>query len=131
MKKSKGNFNPVFATLLVIGVMLVFQGCSKNITVDWRNLDTPTKRYYFAQLTFKDAQEDYILMFPRQPEETKAYLRKTVVPVLHQTKLALDAWGEVIMAGGINTGQESKFTALFDELALLLKPYIVKKENDS
>ena len=126
MKNFKKNFHPVFAALLVIAIMLAFQGCSKNIIVDWQNLDTPTKRYHFAQLSFKDTQTDYIAMFPRQPEETKVYLRENVSPVLHNTKLVLDAWGEVIMGGAVNTGQESKFTLLFDELVLLLKPYIVK-----
>jgi len=125
MKKSKENLHPVIAVLLVLTVMLAFQACS-NIIVDWRNLDTPTKRYHFAQLSFEDIQKDYITMFPRQPEKTKAYLREDVSPILHKTKLALDAWGEVITHGAINTGQESKFTLLFDEVVLLLKPYIVK-----
>jgi len=128
MKNFKKNIYSVFAALLVIATILAFQGCSKNIIVDWRNLDTPTKRYHFAQLTFKDTQEDYIAMFPKQPEETKAYLRENVSPVVHKTKLALDAWGEVITQGAINTGQESKFTVLFDDLILLVKPYIVKEK---
>ena len=117
----------MFICLSMAAVMSV-QGCSKNITVDWRNLETPTKRYHFAQLSFKDLQDDYIAMFPRQPEETKDYLRKNVAPVMHRAKLALDAWGEVVTEGAINIGQESKFTLLFDDLALLLKPYIVKEE---
>jgi len=128
MLNFKKNFHPVFAAFLVIGTILAFQGCSKNIIVDWRNLDTPTKRYHFAQLSFKDTQTDYIAMFPGQPEKTQTYLRENVSPVLHKVKLALDAWGEVIMQGAINTGQESKFTLLFNDLILLVKPYIVKEK---
>jgi len=128
MKNFKKNIHSVFVALLVIGTILVFQGCSKNIILDWQNLDTPTKRYYFAQLSFKDTQTDYIAMFPRQPKKTQTYLRENVSPVLHKAKRALDAWDEVITQGAINTGQESKFTLLFDKLILLLKPYIVKEK---
>ena len=110
----------------VLAGMVLAVGCTT--TVDWRKLDTQAKRYHFAQLSFKDMQTDYIAMFPRQPEETKIYLRENVAPVLHNVKLALDAWGLVVTKGAINIGQESKFTVLFDELALLLKPYIVKEK---
>ena len=130
MRHFKRRIHPVFVVLLSIVAILAFYGCSKNIAIDWRNLDTPAKRFHFAQLSFKDLQDDYIAMFPRQPEETKDYLRKNVAPVMHKAKLALDAWGEVVTEGAINTGQESKFTLLFDDLALLLKPYIVKEEKD-
>jgi len=105
-----------------------FLSACATVNVDWRKLDTPTKRYHFAQLSFKDLQEDYIRMFPVQPDETKQYLREKVAPVLHKAKLALDAWGEVVTHGAVNTGQESAFTRLFDEVALLLKPYIVKEK---
>ena len=129
MKKSKENLHPVIAVLLVLTVMLAFQACSKNIIVDWRKLDTLTKRYHFAQLSFEDMQKDYIAMFPKQPEETQTYLQKNVAPVLHDAKLALGAWSEVIMQGAINLGQESQFTKLFDDVILLLKPYLIKKEE--
>ena len=117
-------------TFIALGILalLMAAGCSITRTVDWRKLDTPTKRYHFAQLSYEDMQKDYIAMFPRQPEETKTYLREKVAPVLHKAKLALDAWGLVVTQGDINTGQESRYTELFDELALLLKPYIVKEE---
>jgi len=113
---------------LFILALLLAAGCSITRTVDWRKLDTQVKRYHFAQLSFEDMQKDYIAMFPGQPEETRTYLREKVAPVLHKAKIALDAWGEVVTQGAINTGQESKFTLLFDELALLLKPYVVKEE---
>jgi len=48
---------------------------------------------------------------------------------LHDAKLALGAWSEVIMQGAINLGQESQFTKLFDDVILLLKPYLIKKEE--
>ena len=108
--------------------LLVAAGCSMTRTVDWRKLDTPIKRYHFAQLSFKDMQTDYIVLFARQPQETKTYLREKVAPVLHKAKIALGAWGEVVTGGAVNTGQESAFTLLFDELVLLLKPYIVKEK---
>jgi hypothetical protein len=110
-------------TLGILAFFLVF-GCAT--TVDWRQLDTPVKRYHFAQLSFEDMQKDYIAMFPGQPEETKTYLRQNVAPTLHKAKIALDAWGAVITLDAPNTGQESRFTELFEDLALLLKPYIVK-----
>ena len=113
----------VFFALILL--MIVMQGCATT-TVDWRKLDTPVKRYHFAQLSFEDMQKDYIAMFPGQPEETKAYLRENVAPALHKAKIALDAWGAVITLGMPNTGQESRYTELFGDLALLLKPYIVK-----
>ena len=118
-------------TFIAFGILalLMAAGCSITRTVDWRKLDTQVKRYHFAQLSFEDMQKDYIAMFPGQPEETKGYLREHVAPVLHKAKLALDAWGEVVTGGTVNTGQESKFTLLFDELALLLKPYVVKEEK--
>ena len=118
------NINRIFTALGVLALFMVF-GCAT--TVDWRKLDTPVKRYHFAQLSFEDMQEDYIAMFPGQPEKTRTYLRENVAPALHKAKIALDAWGEVVTGGTVNTGQESKFTLLFDELALLLKPYIVKE----
>jgi len=110
----------------VLAGMVLAVGCTT--TVDWRKLDTQVKRYHFAQLSFKDMQTDYIAMFPRQPDETKTYLREKVAPVLHKAKIALDAWGQVVTGGTVNTGQESAFTLLFDEVALLLKPYVVKEE---
>lgn len=118
------NINRSFTAVGILALFLVF-GCAT--TVDWRKLDTPVKRYHFAQLSFEDMQKDYIAMFPGQPEETKINLREKVAPVLHKAKIALDAWGAVITLNTPNTGQESRFTALFEELALLLKPYIVKK----
>jgi len=117
------NIQKTFMAFGTLALLLVF-GCAT--TVDWRKLDTPVKRYHFAQLSFEDMQKDYIAMFPGQPEETRTYLRENVAPALHKAKIALDAWGEVVTGGTVNTGQESKFTLLFDELALLLKPYIVK-----
>lgn len=124
-RKTLRNLGLLFTALFFLGMAQLFQGCAT--TIDWRKLDTPVKRYHFAQLSFKDMQKDYIAMFPRQPEETKTYLREKVAPVLHKAKLALDGWGLVVTQGDINTGQESRYTELFDELALLLKPYIVKK----
>ena len=115
-------------TFLCLAAVMAVQGCALTKTVDWRKLDTPTKRYHFAQLSFEDMQKDYIAMFPIQPEETKAYLRKEVAPVMHKVKLALGAWGEVIMEGAVNVGQESEFTKLLDNLILLLKPYLIKEE---
>ena len=117
----------LFVFLCLAAVMAV-QGCALTKTMDWRKLDTPTKRYHFAQLSFEDMQKDYIAMFPTQPEETKAYLRKDVAPVMHKVKLALGAWGEVIMEGAVNVGQESEFTKLLDDLVLLLKPYLIKEK---
>ena len=121
------NIAGACAGLFILALLMVVS-CSITRTVDWRKLDTPTKRYHFAQLSFEDMQKDYIAMFARQPDETKTYLRENVAPVLHKVKLALDAWGLVVTQGAINTGQESKFTILFDELALLLKPYIIKDD---
>jgi len=117
-------------TFIVFGILalLLAAGCSITRTVDWRKLDTQVKRYHFAQLSFEDMQKDYIAMFSGQPEETRTYLRENVASALHKAKIALDAWGTVITQGMPNTGQESAFTILFDELALLLKPYIVKEE---
>ena len=108
--------------------MSMQQGCSVTKTLDWRTLDTPAKRYHFAQKSFEKTQVDYIAMFGRQSEQMKTYLRENVSPVLNRSKLALDAWGEVVLMGVPNTGQESAFTILIDELALMLKPYIVKEE---
>ena len=119
----------LFAALSLASIMISTQGCAITKTLDWRKLDTPIKRYHYAQLSFEDMQKDYIAMFPRQPEETQAYLRKDVAPVMHKCKLALGAWGEVITEGKINTGQESKFTVLYDDMILLLKPYLVRKEG--
>ena len=117
-------------TFIALGILalLMAAGCSIIRTVDWRKLDTQIKRYCFAQLSFKDTQVDYIAMFGRQTEMMKTYLRENVAPVLHKAKLALDAWGEVITGFKPDTGQESAFTILIDELALMLKPYIVKEE---
>ena len=114
----------------IVGIALLaflLSACA-TVALDWRKLDSPAKRYHFAQLSFKDLQEDYITMFPAQPAETQTYFREKVAPVLHKAKVALDAWGEVVTHGAVNTGQESAFTLLFDEVALLLKPYIVKEE---
>ena len=116
-------------TFLCLAAVMACQGCAITKTVDWRKLDTPTKRYHFAQKTFESMQKDYIAMFPAQPEETKEYLRKNVAPVMHDVKLALGAWGEVITKGVIKTGQESNFTELFDDLILLLTPYISKEKK--
>ena len=113
---------------LFILALLLAAGCSITRTVDWRKLDTQVKRYHFAQLSFKDTQVDYIAMFGNQSEMMKTYLRENVAPVLHKAKLALDAWGEVVTGFKPDTGQESAFTILIDELALMLKPYIVKEE---
>ena len=123
----KRNIQKTFIAFGILTLLLV-ASCSITRTVDWRKLDTPTKRYHFAQLSFKDTQKDYIAMFPGQPEETRAYLRENVAPALHKAKIALDAWGAVINQGAPNTGQESRYTELFEDLALLLKPYIVKEE---
>ena len=116
-------------TFLCLAAVMACQGCAITKTVDWRKLDTPTKRYHFAQLSFEDMQKDYIAMFPKQPEETKEYLRENVAPVLHNTKLALDAWADGVLRGAINTGQESAFTELIDNMVLLLRPYIQKEEK--
>lgn len=123
----KHNIQKTFIAFGILALLLA-AGCSITRTVDWRKLDTQVKRYHFAQLSFEDMQKDYIAMFSGQPEETRTYLREKVAPVLHKAKIALDAWGTVITQGMPNTGQESAFTILFDELALLLKPYIVKEE---
>ena len=123
----KHNIQRTVVAILAL-MLLVMSGCSITRTVDWRKLDTQVKRYHFAQLSLKDMQMDYIALFARQPQETKTYLREKVAPVLHKAKIALGAWGEVVTGGAVNTGQESAFTLLFDELALLLKPYIVKEE---
>ena len=119
MKAKRNNF-----LILLLGIIFL---AACTYTVNWRKLDTPQKRYHFAQLSFKDLQDDYIVMFPRQPQETQTYLRENVAPIMHKAKVALDAWGKVVTKGAVNIGQESKFTILFDELALLLKPYIVKE----
>lgn len=119
----------LFMFLSMAAIMAVTQGCAITKTLDWRKLDTPTKRYHYAQLSFEDMQKDYIAMFSKQPEEIKKYLRENVAPVLHKAKLALGAWGEVIMEGAINVGQESEFTKLFDDVILLLKPYLIKEEK--
>ena len=113
---------------LIVLVLVLAAGCSITRTVDWRKLDTQVKRYHFAQLSFEDMQKDYIAMFGRQTEMMKTYLRENVSPVLNKSKLALDAWGEVVTGFKPDTGQESAFTILIDELALMLKPYIVKEE---
>lgn len=115
--------------LSVLAVLACQQGCAITKTLDWRTLDTPAKRYHYAQLSFEQTQKDYIAMFGGQTETMKTYLRENVSPVLNKAKLALDAWGEVVTKGAINTGQESAFTKLIDELAILLKPYIVKEEK--
>ena len=128
MKKSKGNFHPLFIGVLAIVTILAFQGCSITKNLDWRRLDTPIKRYHFAQKSFEETQTDYIAMFGRQTEMMKTYLRENVSPILNKAKLALDAWGEVVKGLIPDTGQESAFTKLVDELAILLKPYIVKEE---
>ncbi|MEA3435420.1 MAG: hypothetical protein U9R43_03070 [Thermodesulfobacteriota bacterium] len=120
----------VLFTFLCLAAVMACQGCAITKTVDWRKLDTPTKRYHFAQLSFKDMQKDYIAIFPTQPEETKAYLRENVAPVLHNTKLALDAWADVVLRGAINAGQESAFTELIDNLILLLRPYLQKEGKE-
>ena len=121
------NIQKIFIAFGILALLLA-AGCIITRTVDWRKLDTPVKRYHFAQLSFEDMHRDYIAMFPGQPEETRTYLREKVAPVLHKAKLALDAWGLVVTQGDINTGQESRYTELFEDLALLLKPYIVKEE---
>jgi hypothetical protein len=115
--------------VLCLAAVMTYEGCALTKTLDWRKLDTPTKRYHYAQLSFEDMQKDYIAMFSKQPEETKTYLRENVAPVLHKAKLALGTWGEVIMEGAINVGQESEFTKLFDDVILLLKPYLIKEEK--
>ena len=121
------NIAGACAGLFILALLMVVS-CSITRTVDWRKLDTQTKRYHFAQLSFEDMQKNYIAMFAGQPDETKTYLREKVTPVLHKAKIALDAWGQVVTGGTVNTGQESAFTLLFDEVALLLKPYVVKEE---
>jgi len=120
----------IHRTFMAFGILVLFLIAGCATTVDWRKLDTPIKRYHFAQLSFEDMQKDYIAMFPGQPEETKDYLRENVAPVLHKAKVALDAWGAVITLNAPNTGQESRFILLFDELTMLLKPYIVKENDD-
>ena len=117
-----------FTFLMIAALMSMQQSCSLTKTLDWRTLDTPAKRYHFAQKSFEKTQVDYIEMFGKQTEMMKTYLRENVSPVLNRSKLALDAWGEVVLMGVPNTGQESAFTTLIDELALMLKPYIVKEE---
>lgn len=115
----------------VMGVVFIFfmlQGCSVTKNLDWRTLDTPAKRYHFAQKSFEQTQVDYIDMFGKQTVQMQTYLRENVSPVLNRAKLALDAWGEVVLKGVPNTGQEGAFTSLVDDLAILLKPYIVKEE---
>lgn len=116
-----------FLAMLVVMAMS-FQGCAVTKTLDWRTLDTPAKRYHFAQKSFEQTQLDYIDMFGKQTVPMKTYLREKVSPVLNRSKLALDAWGEVVLHGVPNTGQEGAFTRLVDDLAILLKPYIVKEE---
>ena len=116
-----------FLAMLVVMAMS-FQGCAVTKTLDWRTLDTPAKRYHFAQKSFEQTQLDYIDMFGKQTVPMKTYLRENASPVLNRSKLALDAWGEVVLHGAPNTGQEGAFTRLVDELAILLKPYIVKEE---
>ena len=118
----------MFMLLCLAAVMTVTEGCSITKTLDWRKLDTPIKRYHYAQLSFKDTQDDYIAMFGRQTEMMKTYLRENVSPTLNKAKLALDVWGEAVKGLKPDTGQESAFTKLVDELAILLKPYIVKEE---
>ena len=118
----------VLFTLLCLAAVMTVEGCSITKTLDWRRLDTPIKRYHYAQISFKETQDDYIAMFGRQTETMKAYLRENVSPVLNKSKLALDAWGEAVKGLKPDTGQESAFTKLVDELAILLKPYIVKEE---
>lgn len=118
----------IFIFFLLAAVMVVNQGCAITKTIDYRTLDTPIKRYHYAQISFKEKQEDYIAMFGRQTETMKAYLRENVSPVMNKAKLALDAWGEAVKGLKPDTGQESAFSKLIDELAILLKPYIVKEE---
>lgn len=131
------NYNFTRAICYSMGLMFIFlclaavmavQGCAITKELDWRTLDTPAKRYHFAQKSFEQTQVDYIEMFGKQTEMMKTYLRENVSPVLNRSKLALDAWGQVVLMGVPNTGQESAFTTLIDELALMLKPYIVKEE---
>ena len=118
----------LFAALSMAAVMISTQGCAITKTLDWRKLDTPIKRYHYAQISFKETQDDYIAMFGRETETMKAYLRENASPVLNKAKLALDVWGEAVKGLKPDTGQESAFTKLVDELAILLKPYIVKEE---
>lgn len=119
----------VMFMFLCLAAVMACQGCAITKTVDWRKLDSPTKRYHYAQLTFESLQEDYISMFPSQTEETKEYLRKNVAPIMHDAKLALGAWGEVITKGELNTGQESNFSELLQDLTLLLTPYLSKEKK--
>lgn len=132
MTKRKGYLIAAIISMcmaLTMGAVLVStQGCSVTKTLDWRTLDTPAKRYHFAQKSFEQTQLDYIDMFGKQTVPMKTYLREKVSPVLNRSKLALDAWGEVVLHGVPNTGQEGAFTRLVDDLAILLKPYIVKEE---
>ena len=118
----------LFTFLCLAAIMATTEGCSITKTLDWRKLDTPIKRYHYAQISFKETQDDYIAMFGRQTEMMKTYLRENVSPTLHKAKLALDVWGEAVKGLKPDTGQESAFTKLIDELAILLKPYIVKEE---
>ena len=118
----------MFMALSMAAALVSIQGCAITKTLDWRTLDTPAKRYHFAQKSFEQTQLDYIDMFGKQTVPMKTYLRENVSPVLNRSKLALDAWGEVVLHGAPNTGQEGAFTRLVDELAILLKPYFVKEE---
>lgn len=118
----------LLAALSLAAIMVSTQGCAITKSLDWRKLDTPAKRYHFAQKSFEQTQTDYIAMFGKQTEDMKTYLRENASPVLNRAKLALDAWGEVVTGFKPDTGQESAFTALVDELAIILKPYIVKEE---
>ena len=113
---------------LCMAAVMACQGCSMTKELDWRKLDTPAKRYHFAQKSFEKTQVDYIEMFGKQTEKMKTYLRENASPVLNKAKLALDAWGEVVLHGAPNTGQEGAFTRLVDDLAIILKPYIVMEE---
>lgn len=116
-------------TFLCLAAVMACQGCAMTKDIDWRKLDSPTKRYHYAQLTFESLQEDYISMFPAQTEETKDYLRENVAPIMHDAKLALGAWGEVITKGELNTGQESNFSKLLQDLTLLITPYLTKEKK--
>jgi len=118
----------LFTFLTLASIMINIQGCTITKSLDWRKLDTPIKRYHFAQKSFEETQTDYIAMFGRQTETMKTYLRENVSPTFNKAKLALDAWGEAVKALKPDTGQESAFTKLIDELAIMLKPYIVKEE---
>ena len=118
----------LFLFLSMAATMATLQGCAVTKNLDWRTLDTPAKRYHFAQKSFEETQTDYIEMFGQQTIPMQTYLRDNVAPTLHRAKLALDAWGEVVLHGVPDTGQEGAFTRLVDDLAVLMKPYIVKEE---